>query len=214
MYTRKQVRYSINRCSKPGDHPAQYQEIYDHVMSIKPDNLDLADFTKTWDIIIDKNKEILFVEPERDINFIQTTCIEAKMLTKTGLPFDELTDRQANIVSIVETAMLDGLMEWETFGANWVVKLNSETGQIQTMLTNVDSGQKRVTPEMIVRSNSGVDESKLDEETKRRIADKEDGKDGKTDMEMKPMSDDDIEKFEAVLTKMQSDKKKTTKKKT
>ena len=76
------------------------------------------------------------------------------------------------------------------------------------MLTNVESGQKRVTPEMIRRSNSGLNESELDDETKMRIAEKDQGIDGKADVEMAPMSAEDIAKFEAVLAKMKTDKSK------
>lgn len=174
MYRRKDVRYSVLRCRQDGEHPARWQEIYDWVLDSKPDELDVWDFAKTWDVLITRNKEIMYVEPERDISFIQTTCSEAKILTKHQMNFDGLSDRQNNIVSIVENAMLDGKMSWENYAEAWRVELDTDTGQIDTRL-NVQAGQTVVTPTMIVNSQRVVDPAELSQESKQRIKEHADG---------------------------------------
>lgn len=173
MYRRKDIRYSIARCRKPGEHPAENQEIYDWVMAQKPAELDVNGFPDKWDIIVAKGK-IAFVEPERDISYIQATCAEAKVLSKHGIGFDDLTDRQINIIKIIELAMLDNLMSWENYAEAWRVILDADNGKINTQLLGSPMGQKAVTPEMIEDSHTTRKE-RLSEETQTRIADKEAG---------------------------------------
>lgn len=175
MYTRKQIRYSIARCRQPGEHPEQYQKIFDFVKEFIPAGYDLDDFPEEWDVMVSRNGEVVIVEPERDIGYIQSTCAEAKVLSKHGINFDDLNDRQLNIVRIVETSMLEGLMDWTNYGDKWRVTLDTATGSIGTQMIKTPLGQKAVTDEMIEKSSQAVDPNTLDEETKRRIADKEAG---------------------------------------
>jgi len=174
MYRRKDIRYSIARCRKEGEHPPENMEIFTWVMERKPEKLDIADFPDKWDIMLSKGT-ILFVEPERDISFIQQTCAEAKVLTKHNIGFDELSDRQKNIITIVETAMLDGKMTWENYSDGWRVTLDVSNNQMGTQLLGGSPGQKAVTSEMIEQSGRAVDPTKLSEESKLRITEKEAG---------------------------------------
>ena len=174
MYRRKDIRYSIARCRKEGEHPPENMEIFTWVMERKPEKLDIADFPDKWDIMLSKGT-ILFVEPERDISFIQQTCAEAKVLTKHNIGFDELSDRQKNIITIVETSMLDGKMTWENYSDGWRVTLDVSNNQMGTQLLGGSPGQKAVTSEMIEQSGRAVDPTKLSEESKLRITEKEAG---------------------------------------
>jgi len=174
MYRRKDIRYSIARCRKEGEHPPENMEIFTWVMEQKPEKLDIADFPDKWDIMLSKDT-ILFVEPERDISFIQQTCAEAKVLTKHNIGFDELSDRQKNIITIVETSMLDGKMTWENYSDGWRVTLDVSNNQMGTQLLGGSPGQKAVTSEMIEQSGRAVDPTKLSEESKLRITEKEAG---------------------------------------
>ena len=60
MYRRKDIRYSIARCRKEGEHPPENMEIFTWVMERKPEKLDIADFPDKWDIMLSKGT-ILFV---------------------------------------------------------------------------------------------------------------------------------------------------------
>ena len=175
MYSRKNVRYSIARCRKEGEHPAMYQEIFDWAMEQKPEHLELEDFPDEWDILVTRDNKLLFINPERDISYVQATCAEAKVLSKHGIGFEDLNDRQLNIIQIVETAMLDGKMQWQNYGDGWRVLLDVATGKIDTQLLNVQPGQTMVTEEMIQASNQIVSKESLSDESQQRIADKEAG---------------------------------------
>lgn len=175
MYSRKNVRYSIARCRKEGEHPAVYQEIFDWAMEQKPEHLELEDFPEEWDILVTRDNKLLFINPERDISYVQATCAEAKVLSKHGIGFDDLNDRQLNIIQIVETAMLDGKMQWHNYGDQWRVLLDVATGKIDTQLLNVQPGQTLVTDAMIQASQQPVSKDLLSAESQQRIADKEAG---------------------------------------
>lgn len=175
MYSRKNIRYSIARCRKEGEHPAMYQEIFDWVFEQLPEHLDLQDFPEDWDILVTRDKKLLFINPERDISYVQATCAEAKVLSKHGIGFDDLNDRQLNIIQIVETAMLGGKMQWQNYGDHWRVILDVATGQIDTQLLNVQPGQKMVTDEMIQASEQPMKKDALSTESQQRIEEKEAG---------------------------------------
>ena len=177
MYSRRDIRYSLHRAKKGHQqHPANVKEVLDWVLEQKPDDLHMSDFATEWDIIVTKNKTVEFVKPERDINYIQSVCAEAKVYAKMGQKFEEnFDDRALNIITVIELAMLEGKMNWENYGTNWNVTLDVPTAQVSTRLLNVQPGQIEVTPEMIQASQNKRDASELDAETQRRIADKEAG---------------------------------------
>jgi len=174
MYTRKQIRYSIKRCRDGGEHPEQYQKIYDFVLEKLPAELDMQFFPNEWDVVVTRSGDVTFVEPERDLTYVQTTCSEAKVLSRLEQSFDTLNDRQMNIVKIVENAMLDGKMEWETYGDFWKVTLDVATGQIGTRMLNVDPGQIVLTKQQIEEIRNKA-RAELSEEAKSRAAEKEAG---------------------------------------
>jgi hypothetical protein len=152
-----------------------YQEIFDWVLEQKPKDLDLQDFPEEWDILVTRDNKLLFISPERDISYIQATCAEAKVLSKHGIGFEELNDRQLNIIQIVETAMLGGKMTWANYGDQWRVLLDVATGKIDTQLLNVQPGQLMITDEMIDASEHPVKKESLSEESQQRIADNKAG---------------------------------------
>lgn len=174
MYTRKQIRYSIKRCRNEGEHPEQYQEIYNFVLEKLPADYDVQLFPNEWDVIVTRDGSISFVEPERDITYVQATCSEAKVLRRMEQSFDSFNDRQMNIVKIVENAMLDGKMEWETYGDFWKVTLDVATGQIGTRMLNVDPGQIVLTKQQIEEMRNKA-RAELSDEAKLRASEKEAG---------------------------------------
>ena len=183
MYSRKDIRYSIYRCNRPGNHPDKYKKIYDWVIEQLPEKFVPQDFTKTWDILIARSGDLVFVSPERDIHYIQSTCAEAKVLAKHNMSFNGLDDRQLNIVSMVETAMLEGKQTWQNYSEAWRVTLDTETGQVSTQTINVPIGQTMITEAMIQASHM-TDVNKLSDETKLRIADREAGVDANKSLDL------------------------------
>lgn len=172
MYTRKQIRYSIKRCRAEGEHPQNHQEVFNYVMEKLPEDLDIHKFPKEWDVIVSRKGELVFVEPERDLDYIQATCTEAKILSKRQIDFtDELNDRQLNIINIVENLMLDNKMTWENYGDAWKVTLDLATSKMDTRLLNVKPGQVVVTQQMLDEMKAKSAEM-LSEEARLRAEDK------------------------------------------
>lgn len=105
-------------------------------------------FTKVWDLLVTKTGKIVIIKPETDYDFIHSTCLKANIYALRDLEFD-FSDREANIITIVEIMMLEGLMKWKTYNTDWGIIIDTELGVIRTKLYNRPTNQIDVTSKMI-----------------------------------------------------------------
>jgi hypothetical protein len=133
---------------KSGMPRPECQHIYDTVEPMIPGGESWATFSTAWDVLV-HNDEIRVVKPEVDYDFIHTTCLEFAMCQKLGVAMD-MTDRQINIIQIIEASMLEDKMTWDTYNKTWGVYVDRDVKRIHTklFLTVVNE----VTPEMIAAS--------------------------------------------------------------
>lgn len=116
-------------------------------------------FAETWDILIDKKGDVVIIQPEMDEDYIHKVCLEAKFKAEKGLDVSFDNDRQMNIVNVLETHMLDGLMDWNNYNEAWGVDIDHEFKRLGTKLYNSRPSQIEVTQEMIDASVLDADPS-------------------------------------------------------
>jgi hypothetical protein len=148
---RSDVRYACTR-AKNGNASGEFQLILDQVKALLAPHQRWDNFKTVWDVLIDRSGGIVIIKPETDFNYIHSTCLEASFIAKKGLSFLDLTERQANIVTIVEASMLDSLMTWENYNNAWGIEVDQDLKSIKTKLYNVQDNQITVTDEMIEAS--------------------------------------------------------------
>jgi hypothetical protein len=188
MYSRSDVRHACFRAKKNAASEDN-KKILAEVEKLLSPGQRWDNFTKIWDVLIDKIGQIVIIKPETNYDYIHSTCLEASLYTKKNLSFDDFSDRQKNIILTVETLMLEKLMTWENYNKNWGVELDPVTKIIKTKLYNAPSRQIEVTPEMITASMKDADGSPLSQPTV---------------LEAKPMSEEQKKAFEEFLAKKSS----------
>lgn len=157
-YPKSKIRYACYR-AKNGCALEKHKEILEYVEQFLGPEHKWERFSVTWDIIVDPSTgQIEIIKPEDDFNFVNNTCLEAKILAKKKLPLDDFSKRQNNVLKIIESHMLGGIMTWDNYGEVWEVNLDSATKQITTKMLNVNPNQIRVTQEMIDASKRNPDE--------------------------------------------------------
>lgn len=122
-------------------------------------------FASEWDVMIAKDGSVKIVKPEVDLDYVKTVCQEKSFCVKYGKE-EDWSDRDQNIITIIETLMLDKLMTWESYGKAWGVDIDMGLKMLSTRLFR-QSSQKEVTEEMILASRvSDDDKPFIGEETK------------------------------------------------
>lgn len=190
--TRSELRHACYRAKKNAATDKN-RALLTLVEPLLQDSQTWSNFADEWDLMLDTNKNIVIIQPEVDLEFIRGTCLEIKMSIKKDLPLDDLSDRQMNIKSIVESQMLEGLMDWSNYNKTWKVTVNKDVGMIETQLMS-SPGQKPVTNEMIQGSMKTTGVTSVE----------------KTTIEVeqpKPMSAEEIAQFEQLLQKMKQQDK-------
>ena len=158
MYNKSKLRYACYR-AKNGCVLDKHKDAVEYVESFLGPEHKWERFSITWDLLLDEETgEIEIIKPEDDHNFINNTCLEAKILAKKNLPFDDFSRRQQNVLTIVESHMLGGLMSWTNYGESWEVDVDGMTKQITTRMLNTKSNQIEVTQEMIDASKRDPEE--------------------------------------------------------
>lgn len=185
--TRSELRHACYRARKNAA-TEKNKEALALVEPLLTDKQTWSNFSTEWDLMVNTAGNIIIIQPELDSEFIKSTCLDIKLSVMKGLPLDELSDRQQNIKSIVESQMLDGLMDWTNYNSKWRVFVNKDVGMIETKLIS-QPGQKPVTQEMIQGSMKTTNVTSIEKTTI------------KVD-EPKPMSAEEIAQFEALLAKM------------
>jgi hypothetical protein len=209
MYPKSKIRYVCYR-AKNNCILDKHKEILEYVEQFLGPEHKWDRFSVTWDILVDrKTGQLEIIKPEDDINYIHNTCLEAKILAKKGLSFDDFNQRQENIIKIVETHMLSGIMDWTNYGEVWDVDVSNNVKQITTKMINVKTSQIEVTEEMI--------------EASKRYPDEIPDRPTVSESEIRDATPEEIEKIREKMSNMGVDtpeptkkatKKKTTKKKT
>lgn len=185
MYSRSDIRHACFRAKK-NVASEENKKVLVEVEKLLSPGQRWGNFTKVWDVLIDRSGKIVIIKPETDYDYVHTTCLEASLYKKKNLSFDDFSDRQKNIILTVETLMLESLMTWENYNKNWGVELDPVTKLIKTKLYNVKSSQIEVTPEMITASMKEADGSALSEPVI---------------LETKPMTEEQKKAFEEFLAK-------------
>jgi hypothetical protein len=188
MYSRSDVRHACFRAKK-NVASENNKIILQQVEKLLIPGQRWDNFTKVWDLLVDKTGKIVIIKPETDYDFVHSTCLEASLYFRKNMGFDDFSDRQRNIVLIVETLMLDNLMSWDNYGKAWGVEIEPVTNILKTKLYNVTSKQVEVTPEMITASMKDADGSPLSEPKV---------------LEAKPMTPEQKEAFEEFLARKNS----------
>jgi len=152
-----------------------------------------SNFSTEWDIMLDLNKNIVVIKPELDEHYIHSTCLEKKLYEKKGLSDEEFDNRQRNIIDIVESVMLDGIMQWSNYNEVWQTRVNKENGVVETHLKKQVNTQKPVTEDMIQGSMRAFP---IAENPERGVK-----QEAKVDS-FSEMSPEEIEKFQAMLELM------------
>ena len=193
MYKRSELRHACFRVKKNSatEENKKLTNLIEPLLSISQR---FENFVDVWDIMIDKSKNIVIIKPESNLDFVKTVCQEKSFQVKYKTEPDEKTwtDRHQNIVIIVEALMLDNLMTWENYNADWGVEVDPVLKQIGTKLF-VKSKQKEVTQEMIVASMDTPESTEFIGSPINTI-------------ETKPMSKEDIKKFEKFLKTKETNK--------
>jgi hypothetical protein len=146
--TRHRVRNAISRKSKNLQEIDGQKEILEIVEKQLKDDMTWANFRLVWDIVL-FDQVIKIIRPEKDINYVRDLCSDLK----NGVTFEESDMRAQNVISILESEMLDGLTFWENYEKDWMVSMDPSTKKISIILTK-SPGQITVTQEMIDRKKN------------------------------------------------------------
>lgn len=190
MYSRSELRHACYRAKNNAVSETQ-KPIIDIIEPLLVVGQRFENFAELWDILITKTGSIKIVKPETDYDFIHSTLLEAAIYTKQNSSFDVFDDRQLNIITQVESLMLDNIMTWSNYNKIWGVELDTNLKTLKTKLYNIDAKQKEVTAEMIEASKKDADGSALNMPESNVL-------------EMKTMTPEQSKAFEAFLAKKYS----------
>ncbi len=149
MINRSELRHACFRAKK-GAATEQNLRVLALVEPLLQPGQRWDNFSQEWDIFVARG-EIKIVKPETDLDFIRNTCLEKHFQVKHNAPSIEWDDRKANVITIVEMLMLDGLMTWENYNIKWGVDIDYVLKQVHTRLFRPAS-QLDVTDQMIQAS--------------------------------------------------------------
>jgi len=200
MYSRSDLRHACYRAKVTNNVVAEkHKPLLQVIEPLLPDYATWDNFTDRWDIFIDKNKDIHIVVPERNINFIEKTCLEAKFKAQNNIPvrFDDNLKKQ-NVVDIVELSMLDELTKWESYDEKWSVYMD-EQKFINVKLINKKKTQIEVTDDMIIKS---IDDNRIllnQDQKDELLKQKEENKKLDTVLEMKEATPKQKKQIEKLL---------------
>lgn len=189
MYSRSEIRHACYR-AKNGAVTEKNKSILALIEPLLQHNYKWENFSIEWDVIVTRDKQIKLIKPERDYDFVHKALLKASLYDEMSKPFDDLEDRERNIVIQVESLLLDKIMTWKNYNTVWGVELDKISNVIKTKMYGTTSSQIEVTPEMITASMKDADGSAMS-----------DKRDGETVLEMKPMTDAQRKAFEEFLAK-------------
>lgn len=168
MFSRSELRHACFR-AKNNVATDKNKDLLRHVEPLLKIYQKWNNFTTEWDLLVNSKNEIIIIKPEVDYDFIHSICLEVSFLAKRNLKFEcntksvEYNDRCLNIITIIESLMLDNIMTWKNYNINWGVSVDSTSKQIKTNLYNAPINQIEVTEEMIQNS------MKIDEDIQENI---------------------------------------------
>jgi len=148
MYKRSELRHSCFRAKK-GTATEENKKVLESIEPLLKVGQTFKNFSDVWDILIDPKGKIVIIKPEVNYDYIHSTCIEASLYKKQGIDFDSFDDRQMNIITIVESQMLEGVTSWENYNRIWGVEVDKVLKFIKTKVFKATQLQIEVTEEMI-----------------------------------------------------------------
>jgi hypothetical protein len=158
MTTRSEYRNACFRAKKNVLADKQLPLIEEIKVLMEP-HQHWSNFSVEWDIMINKDKQLSIITPESNYDYAHNTLLEASLLFRKDIPFDDFDDRQMNIVNIIDSLMLDGVMTWGNYNKVWGIALDPVTKQFSTLLYKETKNQLDVTDEMIKASMKDADGS-------------------------------------------------------
>lgn len=132
MFDRASVRYACYRRQK-GIQAESHQEILQEVEKTMLPTDRWEDFSKKWDVFVNKKTGIKRIVPETNFDYVHTTCTEFKVMSKMGLSLEEiqekLDERQQNVFEIV---MLNNIEDDFTgYGETWNVTIDKGSSRLE-----------------------------------------------------------------------------------
>lgn len=192
---RSELRHVLYR-AKNGMFSESKEHIYNMVEPLIPLNESWKTFANNWDVFY-KDGVVTVIKPETDYEFIHATCLERSFCAKNAIEMDA-SSRQLNALQIVELNMLENKMKWETYNITWGVGVDHVLKRINTRLfaTSIN----KVTPEMIANSakSDGAAMSEMPTISSISLS------------QPTPMTDAEIEQFDAVTNIKTHKRKKAT----
>ena len=92
MFDRASVRYACYRRQK-GIQGESHQEILQEVEKTMLPTDRWEDFSKKWDVFVNKKTGIKRIVPETNFDYVHTTCTEFKVMSKMGLSLEEIQEK-------------------------------------------------------------------------------------------------------------------------
>lgn len=183
MLKRSDVRNACFR-AKVGDWRESQKEIQDTILSLRPPYATWDNFTTEWDVTVSKSGEIVVIKPEVNADYIFKVCSDASMKSKNKLPW-EWSNREKNIIDIVESEMLDNITSWDNFFDVWTTEVDIVLKRIHVKLLNKPLGQRQI--EVHEYEPKPVEEPILKPDV--------------NELNFEPMTEEEIKTFEKMLKK-------------
>lgn len=151
MFVRSNVRNVCNK-KKKGIVAKDGEKIISLVESKLPPEYNWDNFAIEWDVAVfeDSIEVVRAIKSER---FLFDTCAQKKFAVINNVE-GNWTARQKFVIDSVEQGWLEPHMSWETYGETWQATLNPTTKRIQTRLLNTSYGQREITEEELIPSET------------------------------------------------------------
>lgn len=131
MLTRSNIRYACFR-KQSGTALPKHEETLDEVKKILIEGDTWENFSNTWDIFVGKGK-IHRIVPEKDYDYVHTSCTEFKVKTSLGMSNEEiyegLNDRQKNLFDVVLLNCIEA--DFSGYGETFKVSIDGGSSRIE-----------------------------------------------------------------------------------
>lgn len=185
MYKRSELRHACFR-AKNGKATEANKELLDVIEPLLVVGQRWENFGSEWDLLLGSDGSIRIIKPETDLDYVKKVCLEKSLCLKMNLQ-ENWDDRETNIITIIESLMLDKLMTWETYAKTWGVDIDVTLKMLSTKLYRQPS-QKEVTEEMILASRVSSDNQAYVGEEENNVV-----------LEAKVLSPEETKKFEQMV---------------
>lgn len=185
MYKRSELRHACFR-AKNGTATEANKQLLNVIEPLLVVGQRWENFSSLWDLLIGTDGSIKIIKPETDLDYVKKVCLEKSLCVKMKLE-ENWDDRDQNIITIIESLMLDKLMTWESYAKTWGVDIDMSLKMLSTKLYR-NPTQKEVTEEMILASRVSADNQAYVGAEENNVV-----------LEAKTMSPEETKKFEQMV---------------